>query len=28
MPMRIWANRTCFGGLVVMFFMTIMPAMK
>ncbi|KAK3814075.1 MAG: major facilitator superfamily domain-containing protein [Benniella sp.] len=28
MPMRIWANRTCFGGLVVMFFMTIMPAMN
>ncbi|KAG9327279.1 hypothetical protein KVV02_007055 [Mortierella alpina] len=28
MPMRIWANRTCFGGLVVMFFMTVMAAMN
>lgn len=28
MPMRIWMNRTCFGGLVVNFFMTVMPAMK
>lgn len=28
MPMRIWANPTCFGGLVVMFFMTVMAAMN
>ncbi|KAG0264090.1 hypothetical protein BG011_007485 [Mortierella polycephala] len=28
MPMRIWANRTCFGGLVVGFFMTVMAAMN
>lgn len=28
MPMRIWMNRTCFGGLVVGFFMTVMAAMK
>ncbi|KAF9902169.1 hypothetical protein EC991_005215 [Linnemannia zychae] len=28
MPMRIWTNRTCFGGLVVMFFMTVMAAMN
>ncbi|KAF9189350.1 hypothetical protein BGZ51_009664 [Haplosporangium sp. Z 767] len=28
MPMRIWANRTCFGGLVVNFFMTVMASMN
>ncbi|KAG0298381.1 hypothetical protein BGZ96_000095 [Linnemannia gamsii] len=28
MPMRIWTNRTCFGGLVVMFFMTVMAGMN
>ncbi|KAF9899788.1 hypothetical protein BX616_002850 [Lobosporangium transversale] len=28
MPMRIWANPTCFGGLVVNFFMTVMAAMN
>ncbi|KAF9548905.1 hypothetical protein EC957_005257 [Mortierella hygrophila] len=28
MPMRIWTNPTCFGGLVVMFFMTVMAAMN
>ncbi|KAF9434002.1 hypothetical protein BGZ76_008708 [Entomortierella beljakovae] len=28
MPMRIWVNPTCFGGLVVMFFMTVMAAMN
>ncbi|KAF9999247.1 hypothetical protein BGZ65_005372, partial [Modicella reniformis] len=28
MPMRIWMNRTCFGGLVVNFFMTAMAAMN
>ncbi|KAF9998679.1 hypothetical protein BGZ79_007639 [Entomortierella chlamydospora] len=28
MPMRIWANSTCFGGLVVGFFMTVMAAMN
>ncbi|KAG0265011.1 hypothetical protein BGZ95_003439 [Linnemannia exigua] len=28
MPMRIWTNRTCFGGLVVMFFMTVMASMN
>ncbi|KAG0376204.1 hypothetical protein BGX24_008122 [Mortierella sp. AD032] len=28
MPMRIWTNRTCFGGLVVMFFMTVMAAVN
>ncbi|KAK5822583.1 major facilitator superfamily domain-containing protein [Linnemannia elongata] len=28
MPMRIWTNPTCFGGLIVMFFMTVMPAMN
>ncbi|KAI8362500.1 major facilitator superfamily domain-containing protein [Mortierella sp. GBAus27b] len=28
MPMRIWMDRTCFGGLVVGFFMTVMAAMN
>ncbi|KAI1321455.1 hypothetical protein EDD11_005146 [Mortierella claussenii] len=28
MPMRIWMNRTCFGGLVVGFFMTVMASMN
>ncbi|KAG0319532.1 hypothetical protein BGZ97_001986 [Linnemannia gamsii] len=28
MPMRIWTNRTCFGGLIVMFFMTVMAGMN
>ncbi|KAF9105126.1 hypothetical protein BGX27_009795 [Mortierella sp. AM989] len=28
MPMRIWANRTCFGGLAVGFFLSVMNAMN
>ncbi|KAF9178797.1 hypothetical protein BGZ51_007461 [Haplosporangium sp. Z 767] len=28
LPMRIWANRTCSGGLVVLFFITVMAAMN
>ncbi|KAG0306982.1 hypothetical protein BGZ98_001349 [Dissophora globulifera] len=28
MPMRIWGNRTCFGGLIVLFFMTVMASMN
>ncbi|KAF9197468.1 hypothetical protein BGZ49_002073 [Haplosporangium sp. Z 27] len=28
MPMRIWVNRTCFGGLIVGFFMTVMASMN
>ncbi|KAF9408261.1 hypothetical protein BGZ94_002377 [Podila epigama] len=28
MSMKIWSNRTAFGGLVVVFFMTVIPAMN